>query len=212
MANKRPALTLRPDAADLVNAYQVGEHLSGRLASLRTEGGRPLSGAELDATLRAFGVGEHRITVSGTFQPFTGPLVEVLPEWSEHMTIAGGLDAGSVGRAAHVLARQFRNAEAAALAAQGITETPPEVFVLEVRVEAVKLARPPRWRVRRGRQKKTGEVVGVPRKRYVLYRDTKTGQLVGADTWKRSRAAIRARTPKGKRAKPGRYVQEIVWR
>ncbi len=211
MATRRVALVA--DGGDLLSGYDAGEHLSGvKPPSFRLSSGRPVSGRPLDRLLYdGLGIGDKVITVRGTFQPAAVAPLEVLPTWERTTRVAGSLDAGTLGRIVHELVRRFRDAEAARLLAFGVKDTPPLVFVsgIYIRTEtpAVKpLAR----RVVKRRNPKTGKLEGKVSTRREYFVDTVTGRRVSRETWNRSRAAIRARTPKGEKAKQGRYVRRVT--
>lgn len=206
MARLRLRITTPDDEG--INAYTTGEHLRGQKTALALDG-EPMAGPELANHLRRLGVGPVTVTVRGRYQPAEQAQVEDLPEWVQHTTVAGGLDPAGLGRLTHALARRFRDKEKARIQHR---DTPPEVYLLGIEIESAAPGKRAAYKMRKERIKRTGTVESVPRRETVRYRDSRTGKLVSKATWERSRRAIRARTPKGKRAKPGRYVREVTVR
>lgn len=209
MGVRRFLLVAPPD--DFLSGYDAGEHLSGVMApSYRLGGpsGRPLSGRPLDRALYALGIGAKVVTAEGVYQPAGVPPLEHLPRWERTTRLAGSLDAGTLGRILHELVRRFRDAEAAAMLKQGLTDTPPLIFLQRIHIRTEPGATPER-RTAQVKDKRTGKLRPAVVRRRVYYVDTVTGQRVKESTWRRSRAAIRANTPKGQRPKPGRYARRV---
>jgi len=180
--SQRVTLTAHPDALPL--GWEVGDRLMGRKREGPYRVGKATpTGKALSKALRALGPGPKEITVTGRFQPSDEETQEELPAFKRVTTVALTLDAESLGTTVHTLVRRFTEGEKARVKG---ADTPPEVYVTRISI------------------RRAGEPV-------IYYSDTETGKRVTREKWERSRRSIRARTPKGKRAKAGRYVRRVMY-
>lgn len=203
-------LNLKAAAGDLPLGWEAGERLAGtkREAPYRV-GTKTPTGKGLNVQLAELGIGRKRIVVEGRYQPADSPLAAELPLFSRSTTIAGTLDAQSLGYLVHQMVRRFRDDEKARLHGQ---DTPPEVYVtgIFIRSEAAPVGERRVVTVEKVPKGKRKPVkVSTVQVRRVRYFDTVRGKFVSKDTWERSRRAHKARTPKGHKAPTGRYVRRV---
>jgi len=207
-------LTLKARAGDLPLGWEAGERLQGqKREGPYLVGSATPTGKALTERLRALGPGRKVITIEGYYQPADQESLEHLPMFTRRSEVGLHLDAQALGFQVHEMVRRFRESEKARV---GGTDTPKEAYVTAIHIRTIAGPEPTqrvvkeRKRVKLKSGKKVWREVSVVRSTRVHYLDTRTGKLVSRDTWERSRRQIRARTPKGKAAKQGRYVRRLV--
>ncbi len=157
--------------------FEQYEHLKGDKSAYVDGAGTPLSGAQLDARLRAEGAGKHTVTITGKYADEGGGS---LIDWSQTVPLAGPLDADTLARVAHQTARQVIEKRSKK---QG---TPPEHYLTGYQINEGK--------PRKGGTKRTSKraivrqyVMNVTKgKKVAVYRDRTTGRFRKRSEWEQS--------------------------
>ncbi len=182
----RRSLTLHPTTpSDLPLGFEAGLYLAGKKKPFAdVDTGQRLAGRILDKALDDFGVGEKTITASGTHRPYGGDPRRLI-EWSETTTVAGQLDAHTLGMIMHTLARRVAER-------QGKGQTAPEVYITEMDVRTIPKppAPPPPPKPAPIFRERVTRATG---KTQTIYRDRSTGRFARKDAW--SEAVAQRRRP-----------------